>query len=111
VKVFEVDVSADGGRAQIKISGEIDLSAIEQLHERVEPTLERDYDVLVVDLRRVEFIDSSGVRFLLALNERAQRDGRRFALVVAGEPVSRVLELAGVQDRLEVVADPGDLDR
>jgi anti-anti-sigma factor len=109
MKLFDLDVHEENGGVRIAVSGEVDLSAIEELESELAPALARSPDPLVVDLRDVAFLDSSGLRFLLGLNEQAARDGRRFALVAAGDPVERVLELAGIAERLEVVADPAEL--
>ena len=104
-----MEIQQSAGGVTVAIAGEIDLSVIADLDTRLEATLAAGPDPLVVDLRKVTFVDSSGLRFLLKLNESAQADGRRFALVAAGDPVVRVLQLAGVEDRLDIVADPADL--
>lgn len=109
VRLFEVEIHQASGGATVAVSGEIDLSVIEDLEGRLAPILAESPDPLVIDLREVTFVDSSGLRFLLKLNEGAQADARRFVLVAAGDPVVRVLQLAGVDGRLEVVADPADL--
>lgn len=109
MKLFAIEVHREGSGARVEVSGEIDLSVIEDLERQLAPVLDGAPDPLVVDLRQVEFLDSSGLRFLLALNEQAAAGRRRFALVAAGDPVSRVLELAGVSERLEIVSDPAEL--
>ena len=109
MKLFGVELHEEAGGVRVEVSGEIDLSVIEDLESRLAPALERAPDPLVLDLRRVEFLDSSGLRLLIGLNEQTAADGRRFALVAAGDPVTRVLELAGIDDRLEVLSDPAEL--
>lgn len=109
MKLFGMEVHEEGGGVRVEISGEIDLSVIEDLEARLAPALERAPNPLVMDLRAVEFLDSSGLRLLIALNEQTAADGRRFALVAVGDPVTRVLELAGIDDRLEILSDPADL--
>jgi anti-anti-sigma factor len=109
VKLFGVALHDENGGVRAEISGEIDLSVIDDLEGQLAPALERSPDPLVLDLREVEFLDSSGLRFVLALNEQAAADGRRFALVAAGDPVMRVLKLAGIDDRLEIVGDPTEI--
>ncbi len=107
--LFQARIDQDESGTTVTVSGEIDLSVIAQLEGELAPALAAAPDPLVVDLRDVTFVDSSGLRFLLKLNESAKTDGRRFALVAAGDPVVRVLQLAGVEDRLEIVADPSEL--
>jgi anti-anti-sigma factor len=109
MKLYDVEVHREAGGVRIAISGEVDLSAIDDLEIALAPALGAQPSPVVVDLRDVSFLDSSGLRFLLALNERTSAGGGRFAIVAAGEPVTRVLELSGVEGRLEIVADPSDL--
>lgn len=59
--------------------------------------------VLVLDLRKVTFFDSSGLQLVLDADVRAREEGRSFvvALGANGEP-RRVLDLADVADRLNL---------
>ena len=52
----------------------------------------------VLDLRDVGFIDSSGLRGLLLCRDQAAALGIEFSLAVAKGTVSRLLDVAGVQD-------------
>jgi anti-anti-sigma factor len=109
MKLFGVELHEQPGGVRVELTGEIDLSVIDDLERRLAPALEQAPDPLVIDLRAVEFLDSSGLRLLIALNEKTQADGRRFTLIAAGDPVARVLELAGIDDRLEILSDPAEL--
>jgi anti-sigma B factor antagonist len=63
---------------------------------------------LVLDLRRVRFIDSSGLAALVAAWKRARRDGRRLIVVSSPGAVERLLTVTGLDRELEtVVARPG----
>jgi RND superfamily putative drug exporter len=64
---------------------------------------ERDGTTMVVDLRSVTFIDSSGIGELLGAHQRARRAGRRL-VVVRGEdsPVAEVLHLSALDRKIEV---------
>jgi anti-anti-sigma factor len=64
--------------------------------------LNGDPDVLV-DLRSIEFIDSSGIRALLAAAARAEHVGGRFRLIRGADRVHRVFELAGLDSRFDFV--------
>ena len=64
---------------------------------------------MILDLRQIEFMDSTGLRVLLSAHQRAHETGRRFALVRGADQVERVLTLTGVRDLLTVVDAPEDL--
>lgn len=58
---------------------------------------------LDVDLAGVEFIDSSGLRLLIMETARRGEAGARVRLVHPAHHVERILELCGLEDRLEIV--------
>ncbi len=64
---------------------------------------------LVLDLRRVEFIDSTGLRALIAADERARSDGRRLAVVRGPDAVERLLAVTQLDQRLDIVEDPDSI--
>ena len=63
----------------------------------------------MLDLRRVEFIDSTGLRALIAADERARSDGRRLALVRGPHAVERLLSVTQLDQRLDIVEDPDSI--
>ena len=60
----------------------------------------------MIDLSQVTFMDSSGLRVLLTAHRRAEEAGRGFALVKGGDTVSRLLEVTGLSERLELLDEP-----
>ena len=109
MKLFDVDIRQDDDRVVIALSGEIDLSTVESVSAEVEPALAGDPAIAVLDLREVTFLDSSGLRLLLRLDERQRSNGRRLAIVRGGRRVARVFELTGADEQLELVDDPSEL--
>jgi anti-anti-sigma factor len=59
---------------------------------------------LVIDLRGVGFMDSSGLRTLVAASIRAHRRGTRVALRNVGSDLSRLLEITGLRDQFGLTA-------
>ena len=111
VRLFDVHLSEPAaGRLDASLSGEIDLSTVTELEERLREPLEGGPQLLVIDLREVTFLDSSGLRLVLRLNERQTQDGARLVLVQGGRRVARVFELTGAGERLEIVQDPSEID-
>ena len=93
----------------LAISGEIDLATVDQLEKDLKLCQETGSGNLVVDLTGADFMDSSGLRCLV-MADRSYRDaGRRFALVVEHGPISRLIELSGVEATIEVVSSVEDL--
>jgi anti-anti-sigma factor len=101
-----IDISLENGRALVTLSGEIDLASLEPLEHELAPTFEAPPPVLVLDLREVTFLDSSGLRLILRLDRGQREAGSRLAVVRGGRRVARVLELTGAEDHLELIDDP-----
>jgi anti-anti-sigma factor len=92
-------------QTRIALVGELDIASTEVLERELE-TLEAAPGTLVLDLRRVEFIDSTGLRAVIAADERARKMGRRFVVVRGPNPVDRLFTVTQLDRRLEIVDDP-----
>jgi anti-anti-sigma factor len=109
VSLFDVDITEGQLGPVAALSGEVDLAAAEAVEERIRTALAGEPDVLVLDLRHVDFLDSSGLRVVLSL-DREQRDrGARLVVVRGGRRVARVMELTGADRQLEMVDDPAEI--
>jgi anti-anti-sigma factor len=61
---------------------------------------------LLLDLRDVQFIDSTGIRLLLQARAQAERARAAFTVVAGPPAVMRVLRLVGLDDQLDIVDEP-----
>ena len=109
MKLFSVEIAERDGGFEAALSGEIDLSTVGELQERLQPSLDEDPKLVVLDLRQVSFLDSSGLRLILRLHKRQEESGGRLVLVRGGRRVERVLEITGVNGELEQVDDPSEI--
>ena len=93
----------------VALSGEIDLAAVDSVEHRIRDVVAGEPDLLVLDLRNVEFMDSSGLRLVLRLDQEQRERQGRLVLVRGGRRVARVLELTGAERQLEMVDDPAEI--
>jgi anti-sigma B factor antagonist len=107
---LDFETSRDGAVAVIAPTGELDLSGAALLEDELDRLAsEPELSTVVLDLRRLEFMDSSGLRLVVLADMRAREAGRRFALIKGTETVHRVFEITRMSERLEFVAGPEDL--
>jgi anti-anti-sigma factor len=97
------------GRLRLRLDGELDLVTAPWLARRLEKIEARRPPVLVIDLRDLTFMDSSGLRELFSAQRRARAEGRRLALVKGSAPIDRVLEMVRADTAMETVDDPADV--
>jgi anti-sigma B factor antagonist len=88
--------------------GELDIAATPLLDQTVRELRDSGFDYLIVDLRRLSFIDSSGLRLLLELNNAANADSHRLELVAGPPEVQKVFEVSGVLTALPFRNGDGD---
>jgi anti-sigma B factor antagonist len=87
--------------AWIRLSGELDLATAAQFAARLNDALSAAR-LVVVDLRQLTFMDSTGLSVLVTAQHRARRSGRRLVLIRGPRQVDRLLKLIGFADRLEI---------
>jgi anti-anti-sigma factor len=108
VAPLEFDTTLSGaGDALIALTGELDLSGAPALDQEIEELSRRpDVQRLVLDLRGLEFLDSSGLRVVALAERRLSAGGRSLVLVRGNENVQRVFEITRMVERLRFVDDP-----
>jgi len=108
MSLLDLNISSADGRVLAALSGEVDLSTVTEVEMQFEEILRGAPELLVLDLREVTFLDSSGLRLMLRLDERQRSGGRRLTVVRGGRRVARVLELTGADERFDLVSDPAE---
>jgi anti-sigma B factor antagonist len=97
---FHVESDREDSVTLVTVTGEVDLATAPELEERLgEAVAAGD---TTADLVGVEFMDSTGLRVLIAAHEAADAAGHSFSLVVAEGPVTRLLRITGVDQQLTV---------
>lgn len=101
-----IDVSRAGERVVLRLDGELDLASVPQLEDAVESALVDGATEIVLDLRGLEFVDSTGLRAILAQDKRSVELGQTFALVRGPEQVQRLMHMTGVDGHLKIIDSP-----
>ena len=111
---FAIDVQRRQRVAIVQPRGELELATVEPLQSALDAAIAETlsaaggvaHDVRVVlDLRGLSFIDSTGVQLLVMLDQRAQRDGFQLTLLAPAPPIDRAIQISGL-DRMLPFAAP-----
>jgi anti-sigma B factor antagonist len=103
--IFGMTERQEGGKTIVSLAGELDLGNVGIVERRLSELRELRRSV-VLDLDRLTFMDSTGIRLLLTACEHAERDSWPFAVTRGSERVQRVLTAARVADRLPYADAP-----
>jgi len=103
VSRFGLQTIADGPVALITLRGELDMLATAELEQELDRLTQ---DVVALDLRRLLFLDSAGLRTIILARDRLGAEDRRLVLVRGTQEVQRVFEITRTADRLEFVDEP-----
>lgn len=99
----------EDGWVSIEVEGEVDLATVDELQAAIDDVFNGDSKNLVVDLTGTSFMDSTGLKTLVMSNRRFDGEGRSFAIAVSGGPVSRLIDLSGVNSSIMTVENVADL--
>ena len=108
VRVTSRDV---GPRTVVAVEGEIDVSSVDGLRDRLAELLDRDRTDLIIDLRAVRFMDSTGLGVLVGTLKKVRLAGGRLQLVIDSERLLKVfritalLQVFTVHDTVEAALD------
>ena len=88
--------------------GDVDLATVAVLDGALQ-SAEASYELVLLDLRQVPFMDSSGLHTLISSDLRMRECGGRLVIVPGGDQIRRLLELTGADKQLELVDDPDEV--
>jgi anti-sigma B factor antagonist len=99
---FRVDVHPEREVVRVAAVGELDLATVAQVQTQIRELRDAGFERIVLDLRELTFMDSSGVALILEEDRCALRDGHGFSLIAGPPAVQRPLEVccADVVSRL-----------
>ena len=107
---FRWEVVHDDGWLRVVPVGELDLAARERLEQAIDDLRGSGVDRLILDLRRLSFLDSSGLRLVLELHAAARGDGFELHLIPGPPEVQRIFALTGTLDALPFVTSESSAD-
>lgn len=84
----------------VGLSGELDIATRPALEDELRIVEASGADEIVLDLSRLDFIDSSGLQLVLGADARSKADGRRLRLVRGPHAVHRTFEITATVDQL-----------
>lgn len=104
---LDLSTSAREGCAVVRVAGEVDLGTASQLDDYVTGAMQESGPHLILDLSAVSFMDSTGLKVMLACHRRARLGGGALGLSGPSTTVRRLLTLTGL-DQTFIIGETVD---
>jgi anti-anti-sigma factor len=98
--LFEIESVRDADAGRLKLSGELDLASVSRVEQAVDAALAQGARTLTLDLSELSFVDSSGLRLFVVLDQRAVAEGWKLSLTRPPEQAMSVFVVSGLEENL-----------
>jgi anti-sigma B factor antagonist len=106
---FQVEAQPEPRGVRVRPIGEIDLATVGSIRRKIDECVAAGCERLVLDLRAVTFMDSTGLHLVLDTHAAAREEGWELLVIEGPGSVQRVFEVTGLRDRLPFVDAPPSL--
>ena len=97
---FEVRTHVRNGVARLALVGELDMAAAPTAQDHLARIANDGVTAVLLDLRDLTFMDSTGVHVFVDARDQAMQQGCRFAIVGVGGTPRMLLDITGTGDAL-----------
>ena len=97
---FQLSTDAEG--VSLALAGELDLETVPELERELENIDETQLKRLVIDLRDLQFMDSTGLAAIIRAQRSAEANGHALVVRRGSGQVQRLFELTGMSERVTV---------
>lgn len=104
-----LEVTTIGSHVVVQVSGEIDISSAPRLREAIVGVLAEGRTQIAVDLREVDFLDSTGLGVLVGGLKRARSAGGELRVISTSPRIAKVFAITGLDGIFQIVEQPEDL--
>jgi anti-anti-sigma factor len=105
--LLQLETEDANGYVRLALRGELDIASAPRVEEALTRIEAAAPGLILIDLRGLEFMDSTGLRTVVSADARAREQGRRLAVVRGPEQVDRIFTVTRLDERLEMVDEPG----
>ncbi len=98
--MLKIDKTMENGKAAYRLEGRLDTMTAPELEQALQ-ALPEDTDALEMDLEKLEYISSAGLRVLLSAHKRMAKQGG-LKLLHVNEVIMEIFEVTGFSDILTI---------
>jgi anti-sigma B factor antagonist len=94
------------GTPVVAAEGEVDLATVDSFRQAASDAVRQKPETVIFDLRKVTFIDSSGLGILVATRKKLNNDPSSVVVVTDQPAVLQSLQITGLDRVLRVEREP-----
>ncbi len=106
---MDITIRDSGEKKFIAVNGEIDLFNVADFKKTLFQLTEGEFSSIIVDMKNVSYIDSSGIGVLVAGQKKMRAHSGQFALVNVGEDVHNILKLATLDKFFKIYMNESEI--
>jgi anti-sigma B factor antagonist len=106
---LQINLRQDHDMVVLRLVGELDLAGAPLFESEIEGAEVGAAAVVVLDLRALRFIDSTGLRVIFSAHARSIERGQQFAVTQGSEQVQRLLSITRVGEHVRIIDSPEDM--
>jgi anti-anti-sigma factor len=110
MELLDLITETEGATVRLALTGELDIAGAARVEKELERIERESPATIVLDLRELAFMDSTGLRVIVAADSRAREQARRLVIVRGSATVQRIIEMTRLDERLEIVDDPAAVE-
>ncbi|HUH80539.1 MAG TPA: STAS domain-containing protein [Solirubrobacteraceae bacterium] len=108
IEQLRIDERREPDRVVIALGGELDMASAPLLQRAIEGADLAEGGMVVLDLQDLQFIDSTGLRVILAARKLCSERGQELAITHSSQQVERLLSVTGVAEHLRTIGGPDE---
>jgi anti-sigma B factor antagonist len=91
-----LDSRTEGPFEIIEVGGEVDVYTAPRLREAIVAAIDAGHTRLVIDVEKVEFLDSTGLGVLVGALKKVRADGGTLDIVCTQERILKIFDITGL---------------
>jgi anti-sigma B factor antagonist len=108
---FELYEQSGLAQCTLVLSGELDLACAPTLDAALERACTDQVKTLTLDLSKLTFMDSTGLRAILLADDLCERHDCKLVVIPGTAQIQRLFEVTGLLERLPFQSEPAEIER
>ncbi len=105
---LELQTDQIEGALVISVNGRIDGLNAQEFHDNLDKEIVGSENPVVLDLEKLSYISSAGLRSILLIAKTLKGKNTRFMLCSLSDPIKEIFEIAGFDKIIDVIKSRSD---